>query len=656
MVNIIDIFKQDGPLSNCIEQFEPRQAQVKMAQAVAELLIQTEDDVEQQSHVLVVEAETGIGKTIAYLIPAVLSAKRIVVSTATLNLQDQIIKKDIPLLEEVLEQSISALAVKGRENYLCLYRWYQYRSNPQLSIIEDPWVEKIDDWLDHTESGDRAELDWLQDKSRIWSKISSVSSQCLGGECPESSLCFINRLRIKAGSARLLIVNHHLFFSDLALKKGGYGELLPRYEAVVFDEAHHLENTASIFFGKSFSQYQLIDFLADVERQAEADLPPDQIDRVFSSCNGLRQRVKTFYHSFPTKFGKFHINGLIEEIGEDQWQEQISLLSEGIKRFLADLDQLMAYGEIWKHLSERGKELNDNLCDIALISEEESYNFVHWFEKKERSVAISATPIDISQILNDHLYTKVRACILTSATLTTGNSFAYVSERLGLDDRTQFLQLASPFDYANRTLLYIPDVSFPEPNSPEFQKAVNEHVLDILRVSKGRALVLCTSLRGMHSIADYVSDLLHHKVLVQGSASKNGLLETFREQTDSVLFAVASFWEGVDIVGESLSCVIIDKLPFEVPSDPVVQARIEQIKQNGGKPFFEFQVPRAILTLRQGVGRLIRSAKDSGIIAIMDVRLLKKGYGKKFLNSLPPSPRQHRLSDIESFYQEVDKQ
>lgn len=655
MNNILEIFKQGGPLSNSFEQFEPRQEQVLMAETIAELLAQPEDAIESPAQVLVVEAETGIGKTIAYLIPAVLSGQRVVVSTATLNLQDQIITKDIPLLEQALEQKINALAVKGRENYLCLYRWYQYRSNPQLSLIEDPWIERIDSWLDNTESGDRAELDWMRDKSRIWSKISSISSQCLGGECPEAAICFVNRLRKKAGRARLLIVNHHLFFSDLALKKGGYGELLPRYETVIFDEAHHLENTASIFFGKTFSQYQMIDLLADIERQAEAELPPVEIDKIFTSCNGMRQRLKTFYNAFPPKLGKFHISKLIEEISKEKWEEQISLLSEGIKRFLNDLKQLLAYGDIWKHFIERGKELDGNLCDIALSAEGENYNFVHWFEKKERSVILSATPIDISQILGEYLYSKVRACILTSATLTTGNTFSYVSERLGLDEHVQFQQFSSPFDYANRTLLYVPNVNFPEPNSPEFQTAVNEHVLEVLKLSKGRALVLCTSLRGMHSLADYISVHLDHTVLVQGTASKNALLENFREQTDSVLFAVASFWEGVDIVGESLSCVVIDKLPFEVPSDPVVQARIELIKQSGGKPFFEFQVPRAILTLRQGVGRLIRSAKDSGVIAIMDVRLLKKGYGKKFLNSLPPSPRCHQLSDIERFYREIDK-
>lgn len=654
MDKISNIFEQGGPLSQRIEQFEPRPGQVVMAEAVGTLLSGEDGDQEQRSRVLVVEAETGIGKTIAYLLPAIISGQRIVISTATLNLQDQIINKDIPLVEKVLGDKVSALCVKGRENYICLYRWYQYRSNPQLSLIDDPWVEKFDSWLKVTESGDRAELDWLHDKSQTWSKVSSISSQCYGGDCPESSHCFVNRLRKKAGNSQLLIVNHHLFFSDLALKKHGFGELLPRYEAVIFDEAHHLENTASIFFGKSFSQFQVIDFLADIERQAQLDLSPNEVDLLLGRCSGLKQRTVDFCHCFPTKNGRYHLDLLIQEMTEARWREDVGVLADGIMRFVKGLHDFLKYGEAWTTFIERGLDLKNRLCDTSLISEESGSNFVHWYEKKERSVALSSTPIDVSDILSEHLYQKVRACILTSATLSTGNSFNYLAGRLGLDGSTQFLKLASPFDYANRSMLYLPSPDFPEPSNPDFQRVINERVLEILRVSKGRALVLCTSLRGMHALADYVMNHLDHQVLVQGTASRNSLLETFREQTDSVLFAVASFWEGVDIVGDSLSCVIIDKLPFEVPSDPVVQARIEQIKQDGGKPFFDFQVPRAILTLRQGVGRLMRSAMDRGVIAIMDVRLSRKGYGKMFLNSLPPSPRCHRVSDIEKFFHDIE--
>ncbi len=310
-------------------------------------------------------------------------------------------------------------------------------------------------------------------------------------------------------------------------------------------------------------------------------------------------------------------------------------------------------GKVGKHLPKGGGELNDKFRDIALFFDDNNYKYVHWYEKRERAVILSATPIEVADELRKSLYSTVNSCILTSATLSSGGSFKYITQRLGLDESTELLQFSSPFDYQNRTLLYIPEESFPEPTHYEFLPLVGERVLDILTSSEGRALVLCTSFKGMDALADFLERSLNYPVMVQGRASRNSLLRSFREETHSVLLAVASFWEGIDVVGESLSCVIIEKLPFEVPSDPVIQARIERIKEEGGKPFFDFQVPRAILTLRQGVGRLMRSVTDRGVIAIMDVRLFKKGYGKVFLRSLPPSPITRSKSDIEKFYAET---
>ena len=327
-------------------------------------------------------------------------------------------------------------------------------------------------------------------------------------------------------------------------------------------------------------------------------------------------------------------------------------LSVGITGLAERLAAYAYFGESWNVLAKRGEELNDNLRDIALFFDNTDHKFVHWYERKERAVLLSATPIEVADELRKNLYSTVGCCILTSATLSSGGSFSYIKERLGLDENAEVLQFNSPFDYQNRTLLYIPEMSFPEPTSHEFLPLVGDRVLEILRLSQGRALVLCTSFKGMDSLAEFFEGVLDYPVLVQGRASRNSLLRSFREETNSVLFAVASFWEGVDVVGESLSCVIIEKLPFEVPSDPVIQARIERIKDEGGKPFFDFQVPRAILTLRQGVGRLMRSVTDSGIIAIMDVRLFKKGYGRVFLKSLPPSPIIRDIIDIEKFYSE----
>jgi ATP-dependent DNA helicase DinG len=655
MMHLADIFGPGGRLSSCLTNFESRDGQSAMAEAVAAVLLGApaeEEYGENKARVLVVEAETGIGKTLAYLIPAVLSGKRVVISTATLNLQDQIINKDLPLVEKVLDQKISALCLKGRENYLCHYRWYQYCSNPQLSLVDDPWVEKIDSWMKKTSTGDRSELDWLSKKSGLWSRISSQSNHCLGGDCPEAASCFINQLRKKAGSSRLLIVNHHLFFSDLALRRAGFGELLPRYESVIFDEAHHLENVASTFFGKTFSQYQLIDLLADIERQAQTDLPPELIDTLLPSLSGLKMRLDTFARIFPVKAGRYFLQSLVNERTQNVWREEVELLSVGITGLADRLGDYFHFGEGWKVFAKRGGELNDNLRDIALFFDNNDHKFVHWYEKRERAVILSATPIEVADELRKNLYTTVGSCVLTSATLSSGGSFSYIKERLGLDESAEVLQFSSPFDYRNRTLLYIPEASFPEPTNHEFLHLVADRVLEILRLSEGRALVLCTSFKGMDSLAAFLEGALDYPVLVQGRASRNSLLRSFREETHSVLLAVASFWEGVDVVGESLSCVIIEKLPFEVPSDPVIQARIERINDEGGKPFFDFQVPRAILTLRQGVGRLMRSVTDRGVIAIMDVRLFKKGYGRVFLRSLPPSPITRNMSDIEKFYAE----
>ncbi len=655
MIDLDDIFMAGGRLATGLANFEPRSGQRAMAEAVASVFDRQgidRDIRELPGKVLVVEAETGIGKTLAYLIPAILSGKKIVISTATLNLQDQLIDKDIPLVARILGQEIPALCLKGRQNYLCLYRWYQYRSNPQLSLFAEPWIEKIDTWLNSTTTGDRAEIDWLPDKSGLWPRISSQGNHCLGGDCPESADCFINRMRKRAGACRLIIVNHHLFFSDLALRRSGFAEILPRYEAVFFDEAHHLENVASAFFGKSFSHYQLLDLLADVERQAQAEPASHLVDSVLSMQNGLRQRTDAFAQIFPPKLGKFPLEPAIDEISRDVWRGEVELLATGMERFGEALLALDGQGNGggWGHLASRIKELNGHFRDIALADGSSNSRFVHWYEKRERSIAISATPIEVAGELREHLYSSVNACLLTSATLSSGGSFSYISDRLGLDDSTEFRQFPSPFDYAERTLLYVPEPGFPEPSAENFTARISDRVLQLVTLSEGRALILCTSFKGMDALATFLASRLDYPVLVQGTASRNSLLKSFREETHSVLLAAASFWEGVDVVGESLSCVIIDKLPFEVPSDPVIQARIARIKEEGDNPFTNFQVPRAILALRQGAGRLMRSVADRGLIAIMDIRLYTKGYGRTFRKSLPASPITRELRDVEAFF------
>ena len=652
-----DFFSPTGLLAQYLDDFEPRDGQRAMSEAVAGIIHDSNEFEQEHGRILVVEAETGIGKTLAYLLPAIESGQRVVISTATLNLQDQIMNKEIPLIEKVLGKKVPALCIKGRQNYLCLYRWYQHRSTGQQSLFEEKEIDSIDDWLITTETGDRAELEWLSERSPLWPKISAHSNQCLGGDCPEGALCFVNQLRKQAGSASVLIVNHHLFFSDLAIRQAGYGEVLPRYEGVIFDEAHHIENVATSFFGKSFSQYQLIDLLADMERQAEQDLDPQSSERIVSMARGLKTRTDEFASLFPTSVGKFHLKEFLSQYSQSAWRTEVELLGRGIQRMAEEAGLMQSAGDGWATLENRALELRSNLFSIALPdlpSEQptgmEESGFVYWYERRERSVAISATPINVDNLLQRTLYRTVEWCVLTSATLSSGGNFSYMRKRLGLDDSVEFLRFPSPFDYQNRTQLYIPPLSFPEPSDQNFQPRIAEQVTEILKLSKGRGLVLCTSFRGMENLAAHLEQELEYPVLVQGRGARNALLKSFRETNNSVLVAVASFWEGVDVQGDSLSCVIIDKLPFEVPSDPVIQARIESINEQGGNAFFDFQVPRAVLTLRQGVGRLMRAATDRGVIAIMDVRLFTKGYGRRFRQSLPSSPIVRKLSPIADFF------
>ncbi len=647
-----DFFIENGKLAKALTGFEPRPGQQQMAEAVAETLAVGSERGDGRASVLLVEAETGIGKTLAYLVPTLLSGQRVVISTATITLQDQILKKEIPLLSKVLGKEIPALCMKGRQNYLCHYRWFQHRSSPQTSFTRNREEEKIEQWLSQTETGDRAELSWLPDKTPLWPKISAQSNQCLGSECPEFSLCFVGRLRKRAGSARVLIVNHHLFFSDLALRKAGFGEILPRYQSVIFDEAHHLENVATNFFGKHFSHYQFLDLLADIKRQGETDLSSKTLKGVVSFGRGLKKRLEHFENMFPVQRGRYPLLPLLKKM--DDWQENIDNLANGLEQLAEKCGDLSVHGEVWNSFAERSGLLQQNLNHIAGTEQAGADYYIRWYERSERTVSLSATPVKIANELEDCLYESVDSIVMTSATLTTGGDFKYVRERLGIDDSAKTLRLQSPFDYKGRTLLYVPEKGFPEANSAEYAALLCERMYQLLLISRGRALVLFTSFRSMDLVADYLADKLQYPVLVQGTASRQALLEKFREETDSVLLAVASFWEGVDISGESLSCVLIDKLPFEVPSDPVIQARMKAIESDGGKPFFSFQVPRAILSLRQGVGRLMRSTRDRGVIGILDIRLYSKGYGRIFRSSLPPSPVARSLEEVEKFFDDAE--
>jgi ATP-dependent DNA helicase DinG len=644
------IFGPRGQLAGQLANYENRPGQLDMAVAVTHAL---------QGGKLAVEAETGIGKTLAYLIPAVLSGQKVIVSTNTLNLQEQILAREIPFIQQYIDPDLSALCVKGRQNYLCLYRWHQFVSHPQLDMFATSETRTLlEEWLQSTVTGDRAELTWLADNSPLWREISATASQCLGSRCPDEKGCFITTLRKQAAAARLLIVNHHLFFSDLALRRNGHGEVLPRYETVIFDEAHHLEDVATRFFGYSFSHYQLLDLVKDIQ-QAAAMLPKAKREKTLREAEALFSSGDHFFHFFPADKGRFPLQELTDT--NPAWEQEVQTISDRLARLGSALLALSAEGEFWAGLSNRCTELQDKLHAITGSIEDipGTDTYVRWYERREKTVILTSSPIEVAVELNDVLYPRVRSVVFTSATLTVGGKFSYFLERLGLDHDTETLSLASPFDYQDRTLLYIPENNkqhpFPPPNLEDFFLRIQETIHDLLLASNGRALVLFTSLYAMKKVHAYLLENISLPILVQGEAPRNILLETFQQQTHSVLLAVASFWEGIDVPGESLSCVVIDKLPFEVPSDPVIMARINKLRQEGENPFMAFQLPRAILALRQGIGRLMRASTDKGLLAILDIRLFTKRYGRLFLESMPPSPVCRSMAEVETFFKDEDK-
>ncbi|TBV79891.1 MAG: ATP-dependent DNA helicase [Desulfobulbaceae bacterium] len=680
--------KQSETNQNEIRQIEIKQTEIRQAYSAR--------------HLLLAEAGTGTGKTLAYLVPAALSGRKVVISTNTINLQEQILAKEIPFIRRYLAPGLKAICVKGRQNYLCLYRWHQLQVNPQGRLFsragadgEEKTLTEIAAWLETTSSGDRAELSSLSDDSPLWAGLSAAADRCLGSSCAHRAECFITRLRGQAARAQLLIVNHHLFFSDLAVRRFGHAEVLPRYEAVIFDEAHHLENIATRYFGLSFSHYQVIDLVRDLEAMAEERLQAADRTRLLQAARSLGVEAGIFLNFFPHKRGRFPLIPLINE--EPGWPQLCQSWQGAFSAVIRNLEELTKTAEIWgsslrrcqdllsafktvtsppgfspvpatiapssfsaateaKAQAEAGEQnpappvIENGAVDAAGKPAITPKFSIYWYERREKSVQLVVSPIEVAGELRQHLYQQVKAAVLTSATLRTGNDFRYVKSRLGLPDDCPNLDIPTPFDYPGRTLLYVPGPDFPAPDQVQYPTAARREMAEIVRRSQGRALLLFTNISAMRQAAATLATTVPYPLLVQGEAPRALLLAEFRRRTRSILLAVASFWEGVDVPGESLSCVIIDKLPFEVPSDPVIMARIDQIKAEGGNPFFDFQVPRAVLMLRQGVGRLLRSDRDRGVLAILDVRLFTKGYGRTFRKSLPPSPLSRDLNEVKKFF------
>ena len=646
-VSLYQFFAPGGLLSRTHPTYEFRRGQLQMAQAVEEAL-------EEKRH-LIVEAGTGTGKTLAYLVPVIRSGKRVIISTGTKNLQEQLFYKDIPFLEQALfpngEGKLNVTYMKGRNNYLCRKKLYDLTDQPVLSGLEEiEHYRAIAAWEKTTLTGDRAELASLPEGSPLWWKLDARSDTCLGQKCSSWDKCFITEMHRRAMESDIIIVNHHLFFADLAIKQQAEyapdAGILPEVGTVIFDEAHELEDVAGSYFGISVSNARVEDLCRDVESSLQRNRM--YTVGVSSAIKSLRERSLFFFALLPQGEGRFAFENrrdFLEENGEE-----FLALQQSLHRLGSELENLASKPEEVFNFTRRAQELQ---VQLGFLMESEDHNTVFWIERRrggrdKTNVSLQATPIDVAPILKTCLFNKLECAVLTSATLAVGGGFEYIRRRLGLD-HVRELVLPSHFDYENQAVLYVPP-DLPDPRTPQFAAKAADRIRRLLEITRGRAFVLFTSYAQMNEIHQRLLGELEFPMLLQGDAPKSALLEEFRLTPNAVLFATASFWQGVDVQGEQLSCVIIDRLPFAVPSDPVVAARVKSIDAEGGNAFFQYQVPAAVITLKQGFGRLIRSLHDRGLLALLDNRILKKQYGRVFVESLPNYRKTTDLRQVEEFF------
>jgi ATP-dependent DNA helicase DinG len=617
-----DFFAPGGGLASVHPGYEHREGQAQMAAAVARILA--------DGGRLMVEAGTGTGKTFAYLIPAIASGRRVVVSTGTRNLQDQIFRKDLPFLAERAGLTVSATLMKGRDNYLCRYRFGEFEREPLLEVRDERrFLPLLSAWSRTTGSGDRAEVAQLPDELHLWRDVNARADTCTGSKCPEYEMCWLTRMKRKAAQAQIVVVNHHLFFADLAVRSA-FGAVLPDYDTVIFDEAHQLEEIATLYFGSTVSAHQLEELARDVERSAGA--------KGGGGTAALREAARAFF-------------GLVKDaLRGVQGRQRFEAASRGGLDLDDAWDSLArAMDELAKpeeSIEARARELKDTM---AVVLRRDAPGTVYGMEARGRgNVILSASPIEVGALLRQALFDRLHACVLTSATLSVGASFDFFRKRLGLSDAETMI-VDSPFDHASQAVLYLPK-RMPEPREQGFFARAMEEVESLLAVTDGRAFLLFTSHAALGRAHDHLRRLGLWPLLVQGEGSKVALVERFKATPRAVLLGTSSFWHGVDVPGEALSLVVIDKLPFDVPSDPLVAARIERIREDDGNPFVEYQIPMAVLDLKQGLGRLLRSRGDRGILAVLDPRLTTKSYGKTFLASLPPFPMVRERAAAEKFF------
>jgi ATP-dependent DNA helicase DinG len=627
-------FSRTGVLSLCHPGYEFRPGQLEMAEAVGAAL-------SEKRH-LIVEAGTGTGKTLAYLVPAILSGKRVVISTGTKNLQEQLFYKDVPFLQKHLGGDLQVCYMKGRNNYACRQKIYDAEKEAVLDGLEEVAdFEIIRNWEKTTETGDRAEIKTLPEKSTAWTKVDARRDLCTGQKCAQFERCFLTLMHQRAYESDIIIVNHHLFFADLAVKEQEYAGIIPEYGAVVLDEAHEIEDVAGQYFGIGVSNYQFEELKRDIGAIAQRkSFGSHELDRILIAVGDAAARFFALFEGFTGRSGFHEQQAFIE-----RYEEQYGDVLHGLELIAAHLELIKDAPEEVIPLFNRCRALAKNL-ELWMAGNDR--RMVYWVERRGRGCFLQATPIDVSQLLAEKLFNHVDTVILASATLAVAGNFDYTSKRLGLDSARSLI-VPGHFDYPNQALFYVPQ-QLPDPRHPAFVRDASDEIVRILKASRGRAFVLFTSYQQMRAIHDRVSFAIDYPALLQGTGPRSALLEEFRTTPNSVLFATSSFWQGVDVPGEQLSCVIIDKLPFAVPNDPVVEARIRAIRDEGGNAFYEYQIPQAALALKQGFGRLIRSRSDRGVLVLLDNRISKQRYGQVFFDSLPNYGFTTDIGDVESFF------
>ncbi len=645
-----EFFSPGGILARSPLPYEYRPGQLEMAKAVEKAFT-------ERRH-LIVEAGTGTGKTLAYLLPALRTGQRVIVSTGTKALQDQLFFRDIPFLETLLGD-LRVCYMKGRANYLCRHKLVTLRDQPILSGLEEiDEYKQIAEWEKQTETGDRAELGDLPETSSLWQKLDARSDACIGSQCPDYQRCFITEMRRRAAESDVIIVNHHLFFADAAVRQMAAAApdagILPEAAAVIFDEAHELEEVASSYFGLSVSNLRFEELARDTETLLRAQ---QSAVNIVPLTQQLRDRARLLWSALPVGDGRQPFQdreGFLEVSGD---------LYLGVKTTLrqleAELDRLTGVDEA-PALKGRAARLR---TELEFVLESNASNMVYWLERRgdgptassrraaarsARITYLQATPIDVSELLHERVFEQIPTVVLTSATLTVQGGFEHIRRRLGLGEARE-LVVPSHFRYGEQALLYLPP-DMPDPRSADFPEAAARSIRRVLELSRGRAFCLFTSYAQMRTLYELLLPVLDFPLLLHGTAPRKALLEEFRNTPNAVLFGTSSFWQGVDVQGEALSCVIIDRLPFAVPTDPIVQARMKSIEEAGGKPFFDYQVPEAVLTLKQGFGRLIRSLEDRGVLVLLDPRIRTQRYGRTFIQSLPPYRVTQTITDVEAFF------